>query len=119
MTDKKIWLPERKAGLERMAAFANRSGRGYANSRNFDFGPDNRDNVSLMSPYLRRRLVLEEELLASTLRLHSLDSANKFVQEVFWRAYFKGWLEHRPTVWTRLSLGRSKVDRLAGVQRRT
>jgi deoxyribodipyrimidine photo-lyase len=23
----------------------------------------------------------------------------KFIQEVFWRGYFKGWLEQHPSVW--------------------
>jgi deoxyribodipyrimidine photo-lyase len=91
--------PSRSAGLDRMAAFIAQSLRHYSKSRNFDFGPKRRSNISLLSSYLRHRLVLEQELLEATLKRHSLISANKFVQEVFWRAYFKGWLEHRPDVW--------------------
>ena len=91
--------PSRSAGLSRSAAFISQSLIKYAKTRNFDFGPKLRDNVSLLSPYVRHRLLLEPELLEATLQRHSLTSANKFVQEVFWRAYFKGWLEHRPDVW--------------------
>ncbi|MEP1766320.1 MAG: FAD-binding domain-containing protein [Sulfitobacter sp.] len=29
----------------------------------------------------------------------------KFVQEVFWRGYFKGWLEQHPSVWTSYQIG--------------
>ena len=94
-------LPEatRPAGLSRLATFVAQSLAHYSKSRNFDFGPERRSNVSLLSPYVRHRLLLEQELLEATLQHHSLSVADKFVQEVFWRAYFKGWLEHRPDVW--------------------
>lgn len=92
--------PTRRAGLERLAGFLPRAGRAYEKSRNFDFGPDNRGNVSLLSPYIRHRLNTEEEVLAAVLDEHGRDAASKFIDEIFWRAYFKGWLQHRPTVWT-------------------
>ena len=91
--------PSRSAGLRRLKAFVPNAGTHYAKSRNFDFGPGRRDNVSLLSPYVRHRLVLEQELLETVLHRHSPTAAEAFVQEVFWRAYFKGWLEHRPDVW--------------------
>ena len=92
--------PARTAGLERLNAFVNSAGQRYARQRNFDFGPKNRGNVSRLSPYLRHRLVLEQEVLDSTLRRHSFADASKFIEEIFWRAYFKGWLEQHPSVWT-------------------
>lgn len=91
--------PSRSAGLGRLADFVAKSLNHYSKARNFDFGPQRRTNVSLLSPYVRHRLVLEEELLDAALKRHSLAAANKFVQEVFWRTYFKGWLEQRPDVW--------------------
>jgi len=63
--------------------------------------------VSCLSPFVRRRLVLEEELVMAALDAHGLEGAEKFIQEVFWRGYFKGWLERRPSIW------RSYVDGLA------
>ena len=92
--------PARSAGLNRLNDFVINAGVNYTKARNYDFGPDRRDNVSLLSPYVRHRLVLEQELLAAVLAQHSRTAANKFVQEVFWRAYFKGWLEQHPDVWT-------------------
>jgi deoxyribodipyrimidine photo-lyase len=91
--------PDRRAGLRRLSAFAGSAGTRYAKSRNFDFGPGRRDNVSRLSPYLRHRLVLEQEVLDAALSRHDRGAAGKFVEEVFWRAYFKGWLEHRPRIW--------------------
>lgn len=92
--------PSREAGLRRLGDFAHRAGPLYAKSRNFDFGPGRRGNVSMLSPYLRHRLVLEEEVLDTVLQQHPEGASAKFVEEVFWRAYFKGWLEQRPSVWT-------------------
>lgn len=91
--------PTRKAGLRQLDEFAIRAGTRYTKSRSFDFGPDRRGNVSTLSPYVRHRLVLEQELLKTVLRRHSPAATNKFVEEVFWRAYFKGWLEQHPEVW--------------------
>jgi deoxyribodipyrimidine photo-lyase len=91
--------PERAAGRARLAKFVRRAGRDYARERNFDFGPERRDNTSLLSPYLRHRLLLETEVLTATLLSHPLPAAQKFVEELFWRAYFKGWLEQHPSVW--------------------
>ncbi|MEM8813115.1 MAG: FAD-binding domain-containing protein [Pseudomonadota bacterium] len=93
--------PSRSAGLNRLAAFAPRAGSAYRSARNTDFGPDRRTNVSVLSPYIRHRLVLETDVLAAVLTRHSLSAAEKFVQEVYWRTYFKGWLEQRPAAWQR------------------
>ena len=92
--------PSRTAGLQRLRDFVPRAGARYARSRNFDLGPGRHGNVSMLSPYLRHRLVLESEVLQTTLQHHPASAAEKFIEEVFWRAYFKGWLERRPSVWT-------------------
>ncbi|NNF41322.1 MAG: DNA photolyase [Woeseiaceae bacterium] len=99
MSDNTPFGPGRAAGLDRLANFAGRAGKRYAKGRNFDFGPASRGNVSMLSPYIRHRLLTENEILKTTLDHHSLAAASKFVEEVFWRTYFKGWLEHRPGVW--------------------
>lgn len=82
-----------------MQAFAPRMGRRYANGRNTDHGPGAHKAVSGLSPYIRRRLVLEPEVVALALSSHGPEEAEKFIQEVVWRGYFKGWLERRPQVW--------------------
>ena len=90
----------RQAGLERLSAFLPKASKTYTSGRNYDYGPGRHDTaVSVLSPYLRHRLVTEEEVLHSVLDRFSLSSAEKFVQEVFWRTYWKGWLEMRPSVW--------------------
>ena len=101
--------PTRTTGLTKLHRFVPRAGTRYAASRNFDFGPGRHSNVSMLSPYIRHRLVVEEEVLSATLRRHSLAGAKKFVQEIFWRTYFKGWLEQHPAAWStyRRSLARN------------
>ena len=96
MTD---WTATRIEGERIMAAFTPRMGRRYANGRNTDHGPGAHKAVSGLSPYVRRRLVLEQELVATALAAHGPEDAEKFVQEVIWRGYFTGWLERRPQVW--------------------
>jgi deoxyribodipyrimidine photo-lyase len=99
-TSSRIFEPTRAAGLARLAAFVPSAGRHYAASRNDDLGPDKRSNVSVLSPYIRHRLITEEEVLAAVLAQHSQSAAEKFIQEVFWRTYFKGHLETRPVIWS-------------------
>lgn len=101
MTTSRHIEPGREAGLLRLKAFLPAAGRAYADRRNSDFGPERRDNVSVLSPYLRHRLVTEAEVLEAVLGRHSPAAAEKFIQEVLWRAYFKGHLETRPEIWRR------------------
>ncbi|MGA0236635.1 MAG: FAD-binding domain-containing protein [Alphaproteobacteria bacterium] len=86
---------------ERLATYVPKAGRAYAAGRNFDLGPGEHTKVSGLSPWLRHRLVLETDVLRAVLSRHGFGASEKFVQEVFWRNYFKGWLEHRPEVWRR------------------
>lgn len=56
-------------------------------------------NVSRLSAALRYRLLLEDEVVSDTLRTHEFHAVEKWLQEVCWRRYWKGWLEMRPDVW--------------------
>ena len=71
----------------------------YSRLRNFDFGPDKHHNVSLLSKYISHRVIDEYDVIRATLGVSTYERAEKFIQEVLWRVYWKGWLEHRPTVW--------------------
>ena len=99
ITDQHEARPTRAGGQARLDAFVPRAGRSYATHRNFDYGPGKHEAVSTLSPWIRHRLVSEYEVLRATLARHAPSTVDKFVQEVFWRGYFKGWLEHRPSVW--------------------
>ena len=104
------FIPTRAAGLERLKIFLPSAGNNYAALRNYDLGQNNHTHVSMLSPYIRHRSLTEIEVLKSVLCYHSKKSSEKFVQEVFWRTYWKGWLEMRPTVWAAYQ---SKLNRLS------
>jgi deoxyribodipyrimidine photo-lyase len=92
-------IATRAEALTRLRAFTPAMGRRYANGRNHDLGPGRHKAVSGLSPWIRRRLVTEQEVVAAALAAHGPEAAGKFVEEVIWRGYFKGWLERRPQVW--------------------
>jgi deoxyribodipyrimidine photo-lyase len=96
-----IFAPSRHAAARRLAEFVARAGQAYTDDRNYDHGPLRRGNISMLSPYVRHRLITEREVCAAVLAQHSLQAAEKFIQEVLWRTYWKGWLELRPGVWSR------------------
>ena len=91
--------PTRRIALEKLTNFIPKAGLSYRNNRNYDFGPSNHNYVSQLSPFIRRRILTEFEVLKAVLNRHGLSSAEKFIQEVFWRTYWKGWLEMRPSIW--------------------
>jgi hypothetical protein len=99
-----VYIPTHSAGMAHAAKFLPQAGHHYAVQRNFDFGPDAqeapwRSNVSNLSPWLRHRLIREEDILRPVLEHHGAEAAEKFISEILWRGYFKGWLELRPTMW--------------------
>jgi len=89
--------PTRAEGLRRLQAFLPNAGRAYAARRNLDL--PGHPHVSTLSPWLRHRLVTEAEVVTAVTARHGTSAADKFLQEVLWRTYWKGWLELRPGVW--------------------
>ncbi len=112
------FIPTRAAGLAALADFVDRAGPDYTETRNFDRGPGDRANVSMLSPYLRYRLVTESEVVAAVRARHPGETAAKFIQEVFWRTYWKGWLELRPSVWTDYLADLASLEATSGGWRR-
>ncbi|WP_324074160.1 MAG: FAD-binding domain-containing protein [Erythrobacter sp.] len=103
------FTPSRARGLARLAEFLPAAGRHYAETRNADDGPaaeGARGNVSQLSPWLHAGLIGAPEVLEAVLGQHSPRAAEKFIAEVFWRLYFKGYLEQRPQIWDDYCKGR-------------
>lgn len=111
----------RAAGLDRLSAFLASPGAHYAAARNTDRGRDRIPTTSALSPYLRRRLLTEEEVARAAFDAYGDRGAEKFVSEVFWRTYFKGHLETHPEAWTGYLRGvdeaRSRLDAEPGLRR--
>ena len=96
----------RRIGLEHLEQIKGKLGKQYAANRNFDYGAGHHDSVTNLSPWIRHRLVLEEEAVKVALSAHGYSRAEKFIQEIFWRTYWKGWLEMRPQVWRDFAVAR-------------
>ena len=90
----------REKALESLETFINKDIVNYSSKRNYDFGPTDRKNVSCLSPYISHRLINEYEISKKVLSKHSYQKVEKYIQEIYWRIYWKGWLELRPEVWT-------------------
>ena len=92
--------PSRANALDRLESFVENNLAEYSKLRNFDFGPEKRSNVSCLSPYISHGIVNEQEIIKKSLGKFSFSKNEKFIQEVLWRTYWKGWLELRPNVWS-------------------
>lgn len=112
----------RSDALQRLDDFLPHAGAAYARLRNKEQGQGEHVHVSRLSAALRRRLISEQEVVEAVLARHRLSVAEKFVSEVFWRTYWKGWLEQRPTVWedygAAVERALEQLDAVSGLRRR-
>lgn len=99
--------PRRAAALAALDRFLPRL-PDYAARRNHD--TSDAPSVSVLSAAVRRRLISEAELVRAALGQGSPEPPVRFIQEVLWRTYWKGWLAHHPSVWDRWCL---EVHRLS------
>ena len=90
----------RASAVEKLNKFVDKNLFEYSKLRNFDYGPKNRSNISCLSPYITHGVITELELIKRSLNKFSFSKNEKFIQEILWRTYWKGWLELRPNVWT-------------------
>ena len=94
------FVASRATAIEKLNQFAEKNLIEYSRLRNFDYGPNNRSNISCLSPYITHGVISEFEIIKKSLSKFSFSKNEKFIQEVLWRTYWKGWLELRPNVWT-------------------
>ena len=90
----------REEAMTSLEDFINNGIVNYSSKRNYDLGPNERKNVSCLSPYISHRLLDEFEVSKKVLNKYPFQKVDKYIQEIFWRVYWKGWLELRPKVWT-------------------
>jgi len=95
-----IFEASRAKAVHKLNDFVENNLSEYSKLRNFDFGPNNRSNISCLSPYITHGIINELEIIEKSLKKFSFLKNEKFIQEVLWRVYWKGWLELRPNVWS-------------------
>jgi len=93
------FFPSRASAIDNLDQFVENNLFEYSRLRNFDFGANNRSNISCLSPYITHGVISELELINKSLSKFSFTKNEKFIQEILWRTYWKGWLELRPNVW--------------------
>ena len=94
-----LFEASRAKAIEKLNHFIENNLTDYSKLRNFDFGSEGRSNVSCLSPYITHGIISEKEIIKKSLDKFSFAKNEKFIQEVLWRTYWKGWLELRPNVW--------------------
>jgi deoxyribodipyrimidine photolyase-like uncharacterized protein len=104
-----IFEASRAKAVEKLNNFVEKNLNDYSKLRNFDLGPDNRLNTSCLSPYITHGAINELEVIDKSLKKYSFAKNEKFIQEVLWRTYWKGWLELRPNVWSDYLIELDKV----------
>jgi len=101
-----LFEPTRAAAQAQWSEFLPTAGY-YGANRNYV--RRGHQNVSRISPWLQKRMLLEREVVGSLRAQWTFPAIEKIVQEVCWRTYWKGWLEQRPEAWARW---RAAVPRL-------
>ena len=101
--------PSRSFAIKKIENFIENNLSQYSKLRNFDFGPEKRSNISCISPYVTHGILTEVEIIKKVLKKSLFVKNEKFIQEILWRIYWKGWLELRPNVWTDYLLELKKV----------
>ena len=104
-----IFEASRAKAVDQLNNFIEQNLTDYSKLRNFDFGPSNRSNISCLSPYITHGIINELEVVDKSLKKFSFAKNEKFIQEVLWRVYWKGWLELRPNVWSDYLIELGKV----------
>ncbi|MDA7473228.1 DNA photolyase [Candidatus Pelagibacter ubique] len=106
-----IFEASRAKAVDKLNTFVEQNLSDYSKLRNFDFGPSNRSNVSCLSPYITHGIINELEVINKSLKKFSFANNEKFIQEVLWRVYWKGWLELRPDVWSDYLIELDKIKK--------
>ena len=105
------YTPSRVGAVEKLSNFIENGLLNYSKYRNFDYGPERRSNISCLSPYISHGVIKEQEIIDRSLKKYSFIKNEKFIQEVLWRIYWKGWLELRPKVYSDFTNDLKKIKK--------
>ena len=92
-----IFEASRANAVDKLNHFVENNLSEYSKLRNFDFGPDNRSNISCLSPYITHGIINELEVINKSLKKFSFTKNEKFIQEVLWRVYWNCLLYTSPS----------------------
>ena len=70
----------REGALNRLNYFIDNDILNYYSKRSYDYGVNNRKNVSCLSPYITHRLITEYETAKKVLSKHPFQKVDKYIQ---------------------------------------
>ncbi|MDC0191817.1 DNA photolyase [Alphaproteobacteria bacterium] len=102
--------PTRIEAKEKLTYFIEEKLINYSKLRNFKTDIKDKSTTSNLSPYITHGILSEKEVIKECLKKHSYITSEKFIQEILWRIYWKGWLEIRPQVWKNYLKNLTKLE---------
>jgi len=104
------YLSDRRASLDALKCFGTEV---LAYEQNRNLVVEGHPHVSRLSEAIKARLISEYEVVSRILQQCAFPRLEKYIQEVYWRLYWKGWLEWHPGVWADYRSELSQIQQTA------
>ena len=91
-------MTDRQHSIDKMTDWMPNAASSYQSSRNYDL--DGKQTTSRLSESISVGILSEMDVIDCAKRLNISMKNNKFIEEIFWRVYFRGYFETHPSVWT-------------------
>ena len=87
----------RQHSIDKMTDWMPNAASSYQSSRNYDL--DGKQTTSRLSESISAGILSEMDVIDCAKRFNISMKNNKFIEEIFWRVYFRGYFETHPSVW--------------------
>ena len=88
----------RQHSIDKMTDWMPNAASSYQSSRNYDL--DGKQTTSRLSESISAGILSEMDVIDCAKRFNISMKNSKFIEEIFWRVYFRGYFETHPSVWT-------------------
>ena len=78
-----IFEASRAKALNQLNNFVDNNLGEYSKLRNFDFGPENRNNISCLSPYITHGIINEKEVIQKSLYKFSFSKMKSLFKKFY------------------------------------
>ena len=90
-------MTDRQHSIDKMSDWMPNAASSYQSSRNYDL--DGKQTTSRLSESISAGILSEMDVIDCAKRFNISMKNNKFIEEIFWRVYFRGYFETHPSVW--------------------
>lgn len=98
MIDKTYSTFDRIKAQKLLTDFSNEKLPSYAKMRNYNNVSKEKNFVSYLSPIISRKILTEEDILKYVLKKYNFKNIEKFISEIIWKSYWRGFLETHPLI---------------------